>query len=261
MTDGIDYVVEDNIATITLNRPHRKNAFTYEMIDRWAGVLRSSQRDDEVRCVVLTGTGDAFCSGIDIDARKTVGSRPLQRMESLTRRVHEVARAAADLDKPLIAAVNGPAIGAGMDMALLSDLRVASTQARFVEGYVRLGLVPGAGGCFLLPRIVGLAKALELLWTAESVSAEEALRLGIVNTVTEPGELMRHAYALARRIAAAPPVTVSAIKRITVRSMATDFATSLELAAAESAVVQTTADSEEALAAFREKRPPQYHRA
>src|SRR5688572_667561 len=114
----LDYSVREHVATIQLNRPHRKNSFTYEMIDRWAEVLHEAQSDNEVRCVVLTGSEDSFCSGVDLDVRKEVPNIPFPRLEALTRRIHKVARAVMALDKPMLAAVNGPAIGAGMDMAL-----------------------------------------------------------------------------------------------------------------------------------------------
>ena len=256
----LEYTVDEMVATIRLNRPRRKNAFTYDMVERWAEALREANADDRVRCVVVTGTDDAFCAGVDLNAKDDVENVPFTRMEVLTKRVHSVAREVLALDKPLIAAVNGVAVGAGMDMALMCDVRWASTNARFSQGYIKVGLIPGDGGCYLLPRLVGMAKALELMWTGDQVPAAEALGLGIVTKVVAPELLMKETYDFARRLAAAPPIAVAAIKRISYQSQTMDFASSLEMAAAQSAVIQSTRDSREALQAFREKRAGNYVR-
>src|ERR1700737_3350538 len=153
----LEYEVKHGVGTILLNRPHRKNAFTLEMIDEWAAVLVAARTDQDVRALVLTGAGDGFCSGVDLDAlNHRASSSPLDVKRNLTDRIHRVAYALQDLDKPIIAAVNGVAVGAGMDMALMCDIRLAARSARFSEGYVRVGLVPGDGGCYFLPRLVGL---------------------------------------------------------------------------------------------------------
>jgi enoyl-CoA hydratase/carnithine racemase len=254
----LEYDVDDMVATIRLNRPERKNSFTYDMIDTWADALRRANLDPQVRAVVLTGTGDAFCAGVDLNRRSEVDDVPHARMQSLRLGVHSVAREVRRLDKPLIAAVNGPAVGAGMDMALMCDVRFASANARLSQGYIRVGLIPGDGGCYLLPRLVGTAKALELMWTGDFVGAAEAEAIGLVSRVCKPETLMKETYEFARRIAAAPPLAVAAIKRVTYQSLNLDFETSLEVVAAQSAVVQSTADSKEALAAFREKRDGHY---
>src|SRR5581483_5158011 len=149
------------------------------MIDAWAAALAGARTDGDVRVVVLTGAGDGFCSGVDL-GRYDPGSAeptPLERKRTLTDRIHRVAYALEDLDKPVIAAVNGVAVGAGMDMALMCDIRLAARSARFSEGYIRVGLVPGDGGCYYLPRLVGTAKALELLLTGDFVDGEEAAAL------------------------------------------------------------------------------------
>jgi enoyl-CoA hydratase/carnithine racemase len=254
----LEYGVEDGVATLRLNRPERKNSFTYPMIDRWAEVLREAQRDAAVRCVVLTGSGDSFCAGVDLNAKDEVPNEPAARMEVYTRRIHEVHRAITALEKPLLAAVNGVAVGAGMDLALMCDVRWAAESARFAEGYVKVGLIPGAGGCFTLPRLVGTARALELMWTGDFVDARQAFELGIVTRVLPDDELAGAVSAFARRLAAAPPLAIQSIKRITYRSLGLDIHASLSLAAAESAVIQSTADYKECLAAFREKRPGRY---
>lgn len=255
----LEFTASDGIGTILLNRPERKNAFTLEMIDEWAGLLQAARTDPDVRVVVLTGAGDSFCSGVDLGtvtdrARDETG--PLDRKTVLTDRIHRIAYALEDLDKPVIAAVNGPAVGAGMDMALMCDLRVASRSARFSEGYIKVGLVPGDGGCYYLPRLVGTAKALELMWTGDFIGAEEAHRLNIVNRVYDDEGFADSWQAFARRIAAQPPVNVRMIKRATYQSARSDLRTALDLISSHMAVVQTTADSHEAMTAFREKRRP-----
>lgn len=251
----LEYTVADGIGTILLNRPHRKNAFTLDMLDAWADALRSARTDEAVRVVLVTGAGGAFCAGVDLDDFAEI-TTTLDRQAVLQNRVHRVAAAALDLDKPLIAAIDGVAVGAGMDMALACDIRLASTRARFSEAYVRVGLIPGDGGAHLLPRIVGQARALELLWTGRFVEAQEALDLGIVLSLHEPEELAESAGELCRRLAAGPPVAIRAIKRLVRNGERVDFMTSLSMVAAEQAVVQSTRDSAEAAAAFREKRTP-----
>ncbi len=256
----LEYTVEDGVGTIRLNRPQRKNAFTMEMIEQWGDIVRDVRHDPDVRVLVVTGTGDAFCSGIDLDAFGDPGATvsPLQRRQQLTEHIHRVALGLEDLDKPVIGAVNGVAVGAGMDMALMADLRLAARSARFSESYIRVGLVPGDGGCYFLPRLVGLPKALELLLTGDFVDAEEAERIGMVNRVVDDDELPAATEALARRLAAAPPVAVRMIKRATYQSARSDLRTSLDLIASHFGVITSTDDSSEAMAAFRERRPGRF---
>jgi len=253
----LEYTIENGIATILLNRPHRKNAFTLDMLDTWADSLRSARTDPQVRVILVIGAGGAFCAGVDLDDLAEV-TTTLARQEVLSQRVHRVAAAALELDKPLIAAVDGVAVGAGMDMALACDIRLASDRAAFSEAYVRVGLVPGDGGAYLLPRIVGQARALELLWTGRFVDAHEALNLGIVLSVHPPDQLAEGADRLCRQLADGPPVAIRAIKRLVRQGERVDFTTALSMVAAEQAVIQSTQDSAEALAAFREKRAPKF---
>lgn len=254
-TEQLRYWTKNRVATIQLNRPHRKNAFTLEMIDAWAEALRRAHADDEVRAVVVTGAGDAFCSGGDLDVLYDVEPTTLVRKQRLTDRVHQVARALQDTDKPVIAAVGGVAVGAGMDMALMCDMRFAARSARFSEGYIRIGLVPGDGGAYFLPRLVGTAKALELLLTGDFVDAEEAARIGLVNRVCDDELLMEETYAFAERLAASSPVAVRMTKRAVYQSAEMDLRTSLDLISSHMAIVQSTDDYAEAQAAFKERRP------
>jgi enoyl-CoA hydratase/carnithine racemase len=254
----LEYSKADGIGTILLNRPHRKNAFTMEMIDEWAGVLEGARTDPDVRVLVLTGAGDAFCSGVDLGTYADVQQTPLERKEGLTERIHRVPLALQDLDKPVIAAVNGVAVGAGMDMALMCDMRVVARSARLSEGYIRVGLVPGDGGCYYLPRLAGTAKALELLLTGDFIDGDEAVRLGIANHVVEDADLPSFTARLARKIADAPPIAVRTIKRAVYQSAGSDLRTALDLISSHMAVVASTTDSAEAYAAFREKRQGTY---
>ena len=253
----LEFTVKDGVAQILLNRPHRKNAFTLEMVDRWAELLVEARTDPEVRVIVVIGAPGAFCSGMDLDGMNP-NRAPLDQKTVLTDRVHRVALALQDLDKPVIAAVNGAAVGAGMDMALMCDIRVCSTSARFSEGYVKVGLVPGDGGCYFLPRLVGMARALELLWTGDFVDAGEALRLGIVNHVYPDETFADDAMTLARRIASGPQVAIRTIKRATYQSAGTDLRTALDLISSHMVVVRATDDSAEAMTAFRERREPRF---
>jgi enoyl-CoA hydratase/carnithine racemase len=254
----LEYTVADGIGTILLNRPHRKNAFTIEMIDQWARILVEARTDPDVRVIVLTGAGDAFCSGVDLSSMDGDRPSPLQRKEHLTDHIHRIAYALEDLDKPVVAAINGAAVGAGMDMALMCDMRIIARSARLSEGYIRVGLVPGNGGCYYLPRLVGQAKALELLLTGDFIGAEEAARIGIANHVVDDDDLAAATTRLARKLADAPPVAVRTIKRAVYQSARADLRTALDLISSHMSVVTSTQDSAEALAAFREKRPGRY---
>jgi len=265
----IEWSVEDGVGTILLNRPEAKNAFTSDVLTEWARMLTAAEHDDAVRALVVTGAGDAFCAGADIkrlsrdvvhgaDAEAPVA---LAAKQSLQRVVHQVAHAMEALSKPVVAAVNGPAVGAGMDMALMCDFRFASTTARFSEAYIRVGLVPGNGGCWYLPRIVGVEKALELLLTGDFVDADDALRIGLVSRVVAPEQLRAEAQDFAARLAAMPPVHVRLIKTNVYASTRLDLRASLELSASHMGIVRTLADSAEAMTAFRERRRGEFHGA
>jgi 2-(1,2-epoxy-1,2-dihydrophenyl)acetyl-CoA isomerase len=259
MSDTIRYEVSDRIATITLNRPDRMNAFTWEMTDAWAAALTAAQADDAVSVIIVTGAGKAFCSGGDIQGMGERQDRtPLQRKNELAGHVHRIPLALESVDKPVIAAINGAAAGAGLDLALQCDLRYAAASARLGETYVRVGLVPGAGGTWFLPRLVGTAKALELFWTGELISAEEAERIGMVNKAVADAELISHVRAIAAKIVSAPPLSVRFIKRAVYQGQRIDLRTSLDLISSHYAVVSSSADHKEAVQAYLEKRKPNF---
>jgi enoyl-CoA hydratase/carnithine racemase len=252
------YDIADRVATITLNRPDKLNAFTASMIEAWAGALAEAQADDQVNVVVVTGSGRAFCAGGDVGRMGVGEPSPLDHKNQLWEHIHRIPRTLEGMDKPVIAMVNGLAVGAGMGMCLMCDVRIAAEDARFSTGYVRVGLVPGDGDTYFLPRLIGTAKALELLWTADFVEAPEALRLGIVNRVVPPGELRDATYAFARQVAEGPQVPIRMIKRLVYQSMRLDLRTHLDLVSSHMAVVRRTADHAEGVAAFKEKRPPKF---
>lgn len=254
----LEYEVADHIATIRLNRPRRKNAFTLEMIDTWANALIEAEHDPDVRVVVLTGAGGSFCSGVDLAVLDSIEPTPLGAKDLLTKHVHRVAHAAEALSKPYLAAVSGDAFGAGMDMALLTDIRLASESARFSQAYIRVGLVPGDGGCYLLPRIVGTATALQLMWTGKVVGAQEAFSLGLVSSVHPDDQLDEAILALATEVARQPPVAVQMIKRSARLGEKHDLRTALDLISSHHAVVMSTEDSREARRALAEKRPAHF---
>jgi len=260
------YEKDAGVATITLNRPERMNAFTDVMIREWAQALEDARTDADVRAVIVTGAGRGFCAGADLRGGSGVGGTapaeappsPASRRNWLRDGVHMVPRAVQLLDKPYIAAVNGAAVGAGMDMASMADIRVASESAKFAMSYVNVGLIPGDGGCYFLPRIVGIARALELIWTGEFFDAREALRIGYVSKVTPPEDLLPEAASLARRIAEGPAVAIQMAKRLVYRSLDATWHEAFEMAGQAMAIAQSTEDAREGPRAFVERRKPEF---
>lgn len=235
-------VDEDGIATLLLNRPKVYNAFNQDVVDLWKQLLNDAQADDAVKVVVLTGAGKAFCSGGDLEyIEEALDSDALQNKNFLFEHVHHVARALERMDKPIIAAINGPAYGAGMDMALMCDLRLAAKSATFAESYIAVGLTPGDGGTYYLPRICGTSRALELFWTGKTITADEAEKYGIVNRVCPDDELMEQTYALARQIAAKHQLAIRACKRLVYNGMTASLAANLDMISSQMAIIQTQA--------------------
>lgn len=258
MTDQLLFETKDHIATITLNRPDVLNAFTEEMIEAWVAALQECRDNDDIHVVVLTGAGRAFCAGGDVRAMKESPDRnnPNLTKSRLWDMVQNIPKTLQEMDKPIIAAVNGPATGAGMDMASMCDIRVCAESAKFAESYVRMGLVPGAGGCWFLPRLVGMPKALELLYTADFVEAAEAKEIGLVNHVYPDDELMEQTYKLATKIARRAPISVRLIKRATYQGQRIDLVTHLDQISSHMTIARSSDDHMEAVDAFLEKRHP-----
>jgi enoyl-CoA hydratase/carnithine racemase len=269
------YEVKDHAGIITLNRPEKLNALSGGLTAGMAKALNDAAEDDDVRVVIVTGAGRGFCSGADLTAGRTIADGPATAPDPSTgsgearppsiadrrynlRGIQRVGRAVQQLDKPYLAAVNGPAAGAGMDLASMADIRIAAREARFTQAYTRNALVPGNGGCYFLPRIVGMAKALELLWTSRTFDAEEALAMGYVSRVVDTDKLMDETMAFARELAAGPPVAVQFIKQLAYKSQDVDLDTALRMAQWLQTVASSTEDAREGPRAFRERRPPQF---
>lgn len=257
MSEHLHLTVDDGVAIIRLDRPEKLNAFTKDMLEAWLDALEACRVDPAVRVIVITGTGRAFTTGGDVDGFSATASQSAAAITAhLVEGVQRLPRKIAEIDKPVIAALNGLAAGGGLDIALACDIRYAAKSARFAETYAKLGLIPGVGGAFLLPRIVGMAKALEMLWTAEFVDADEACRIGLVTKVCPDEDLMEQVLAMARRIAGHAPLAVQTIKRVARESTGEDLETALHIVAAHMPTVRLSADHAEAVQAFREKRPP-----
>lgn len=243
----IELSLKDGVGVITLNNPDRKNAFTLDMVEQWVTALRNWRGDPEVKVIVLTGAGDDFCSGVDFSkAGQELASGPYEMKTILWEKIHRIALTLEDIDKPIIAAMKGVAVGAGLDMALMCDLRFAADTARFSEGYVKVGLVPGDGGAYFLPRLVGIAKALELLWTGEFIDAPEALRIGLINRVYPGDLLMEETLQFAVELAEGPGAVIRMIKRSVYQSSRTDMRTALDLISSHMGVIRESRDSREA---------------
>jgi len=251
MTSQLKFSIADGIARIVLDRPERMNAFTFDMIDAWTAALQQCRTDDAVKVVIVTGTGSAFCSGGDIvEMGDRLTHTPEQRKNELFHRIERIPLALEDLDKPVIAAVNGVATGAGMDMALMCDLRYAAQSARFAETYVKVGLVPGAGGAHFLPRLVGVSKALELFLTGDFIDAQEALRIGLVNKVFADETLAEEVDKIARRMLKAPGLTLRMTKRAIYQGMRNDLRTNLDMISSHYAVITATEEHRDLVRSF-----------
>jgi len=261
--EQITYDKADGIATITLNRPERMNAFTPQMLDEWYVALLDAHTDADVRVVVLTGAGRGFCAGADLSGGKGVSllhrtASQVDNRNFLRDSVQRIPRLVSIMEKPYVAAVNGAAVGAGMDMASMCDMRFAADSARFGMTYVRMGLIPGDGGCYLLPRIVGMAKALDLIWSGRIVDAQEALSMGYVSAVVPTDDLMDYTREYATRLAKGPAVAIQQAKRLAYRSQELSLDAALDLAQQAMFIAQSTEDSREGPRAFVEKRDPQF---
>jgi 2-(1,2-epoxy-1,2-dihydrophenyl)acetyl-CoA isomerase len=252
------YEVKDGIATLTLNRPERLNALGGTLRQDLHDAVTRAGADPEVRVMVVTGAGKGFCSGGDVKAmgEAKAGQRERPLLEKIAPGRDRTLLAMREAPQPIIAAVNGAAAGAGMNLALGCDLRIASTNAKFTQAFVKRGLHPDWGGTYFLPRVVGMAKACEMIFTGEVIDAAEALRLGIVSQVVAPEELLPAAYDLARRIAAGPPVAIRLAKRSLYANEDLDLRGALQNETMAQNICFETEDATEGIRAFGEKRAP-----
>ena len=254
------YDVQDRIATLTLNRPERLNALGDTLRDDLFDAVTKSAADPNVGVLVITGAGRGFCSGGDVKSmsERNQSGQVSALGEKLAPMRDRIILAMRDCPKPVIAAVNGAAAGAGMNMALACDMRVASTAAKFSQAFVKRGLHPDWGGTWFLPRLVGTAKACELIFTGESIDAAEALELGIVNAVVAPEELMAETYKLARKMVAGAPIAIQLAKRAIYHNQDVDLRAGLEFETFAQNICRETDDAREGIKAFVEKRAPAF---
>jgi len=256
MPDGVRVEVADAVATITLDRPESLNALTIPMKVALREALGSIAEDRSVRAVVLTGSGRAFCAGQDLGEREAPDAPPLD--VELRERYNPIIRAIRSMGQPVIAAVNGVAAGAGASIAFACDLRIASTEARFVLAFGRIGLVPDSGATWLLPRLVGAARAAEIALLGDAIGADDALRFGLVNRVVPADALATESRAMAERLAAGAPLATALTKQALDRSWGIGLDEALDGEAKVQGIAGATRDHAEGLAAFREKRPPRF---
>ncbi len=259
MTDTLLYDQDEHVVTLTLNRPEMRNALSgNETIQAIVDACERIEADLSVRAVIITGAGSAFCAGGDVKKMRERATGTAQRglnvRASYRDGIQRIPKAVYDLEVPTIAAVNGAAVGAGCDLACMCDIRIASERARFAESFVRLGIIPGDGGAWLLPRVVGMSRAAEMTFTGDMIDAETAAAWGLVSKVVAEDALMDEARSLAARIAANPPGAVRMSKRLLRDGQKMDMSASLEMCAAFQALAHQTADHVEAINAFFEKR-------
>ena len=254
----IIYTKQEGVATMTLNRPEAMNAFGAKMRDSIARAVDDASKDNEVRVLVITGTGRAFCTGADVkDMAEEVNTG--RRGEEAARRFQfPLPRLLWKFSKPTIAAVNGVAVGGGLDLALACDVRIASDKARFAQVFIRRGLIPVTGGTYFLPRLVGLDRALLLTWTGDMVDAKEAERIGMVTMVVPHDELETTTRELAEKLAKGPPLAIQRAKRAIYEGLATDLDTAVNLAYSLSQELWESEDHKEGTRAFVEKREPKF---
>jgi enoyl-CoA hydratase/carnithine racemase len=260
MSTFLGYEQDGGIVTLTMNDAESRNALTgNSAVPEFLQTIERIENDRTVRVVILTGAGSVFSSGGNVRGmdRHASGEVPgMQIRQDYRQGIQKLPLALFDLEVPIIAAVNGPAIGAGLDLTCMCDIRIASERAKFAESFVKLGIIPGDGGAWLLPRIIGLSRAAELTFTGQVIDAQQALAWNLVSRVVPHESLLDTARELAAAIAANPPHAVRLAKRLLREGMHTRLDTLLEMSAALQVMSHQTADHREAVSAFVEKRPP-----
>ncbi|MDH6186960.1 crotonase/enoyl-CoA hydratase family protein [Polaromonas sp. CG_23.6] len=261
MTSPLLIELQDGVCILTLNRPETRNPISDgDTIAALEDAVLMINRDHAIRAVVLTGAGSAFSSGGNVkhmqDREGMFGGTPAQLREGYRNGIQRIPRALYHCEVPTIAAVNGPAIGAGCDLALMCDMRIASDNARFAESFVKVGIIPGDGGAWLLPRAIGLSRACEMAFTGDAIDASTALAWGLVSQVVAPGQLMNAALALARRITVNPPDVLRMTKKLLREGQHSSLESLLELSAAMQALAHHTRDHQEAVNAMLARRVP-----
>jgi enoyl-CoA hydratase/carnithine racemase len=255
-----DLLVTDDAAVrwIALDRPESKNGLTDEVNGQIIEALDGAQADRAIRAVVLTGKGGNFCSGLDLKAAASRAGGFDSAEEHMRKYFHGMIRAVRAVEKPVVALVDGAAVGYGADLAFACDLRLGTERTRFGEVFVKRGLMPDGGGTWTLPRLVGLGKALELMFTGDMIPADEALRIGLVNKIIPSAEAEAQTWAFAKRLAAGPPLVHSWIKRAVYAAQSTDLDAALENEVKGQMQLLRSKDFFEGVSAFFQKRDPQF---
>jgi len=262
MNDPVLLTRDGGVVTLTLNEPATRNAVSPAITEALVARISEVNQDLSIRCVILTGAGEGFSSGGNVKDMKEkkglFGGTPAEIRRGYWHGIQQIPLAMYELEVPSIAAVNGAAIGAGCDLSLMCDIRIAGRSAVFAESFMRVGLVSGDGGAWHLPRVVGLSKAYEMTFTGDFIRAEEAVRIGLASRWVEDADLMTEAMALAQRIAAHPSHSLRLTKRLLRDSQHVSLPIALELASSSQALVQHTHDQNEAVSAFIDKREPKF---
>jgi len=260
MSTFLRYEQHDHTVTLTMSDPDRRNALTgNNAIPEFLEAFDRIHRDFSVRAVIITGAGTAFCSGGNVhDMGRYAGMSGMELRQEYRLGIQRLPLALFNLEVPVVAAVNGPAIGAGLDLACMCDIRIASEHARFAESFVKLGIIPGDGGAWLLPRVIGLSRATELTLTGRTIDAQQAAEWHLVSSVVPHDQLLASAREMTDAIAANPPHAVRLAKRLLREALHTRLDTLLEISAAYQALAHQTDDHREAVAAFLEKRAPSF---
>jgi len=252
---------QDHIATLTMNRPDKMNALNVQMLQEMVAAIEEVARDDDVRVMVLAAAGKAFCSGADLsDGGKAAGlaGTPNEMRSNVRNSYQKVTMGLQRMDKPTIAMVGGPAVGAGCDFAFGCDMRVGSERAKFRNSFVKVGLIPGGGGTWLYTRVLGLGRGLEFLFTGDFLEAEEAARIGVLNKLVAAEQLEGATMELAQKIAKNPPLAVQMSKVMAYKALETNLEAALAMSAAYQALALSSEDHREGVNAFMEKREGQF---
>lgn len=257
--EAVLYRVEDTIGVITLNRPDNRNGMTPELLDAFAAAVARARKDPDLRCVIITGSGSCFCSGADFKSalqRSSDGRYALPHERSFA--MYEPFLSVLDIEVPVIGALNGHTVGGGLGLALMCDIRIGNREAKYGGNFARLGLHSGLGITFLLPRLVGVSKAAELLFTGRVFLGDEALRIGLVSDAVEPDRVLPRAMEVAREIAANAPIAVRMMKRSMYRAIGWNVRGSAYEEAFAQVITIGTDDLKEGISALLEKREPEF---
>lgn len=254
---------QNHIATITLNQPELRNSISeIEVVEAFLDALQAVEQDDDIRCIIITGAGSAFSSGGNIkhmlNKQGMFAGEANDIRENYAKVIQRIPVALYNVNIPTIAAVNGPAVGAGCDLAMYCDMRIASTQASFAESFIKVGLIPGDGGAWILPKIAGFGRAAQMAFTGDAISAQQAMEWGMLNDLVEPSELLSAANALAEKIVSNPAQALRATKQLLREAVLSPLDTTLQLSAAIQANLHQTDDHLEAVSAIIEKRKPSF---